>query len=130
MNDKQTLKRNECLKGKPCIEEIFEKSLSLSVDFIRIVYLISKAQIPGQNKVGVSVSKRFFKRAVDRNRIKRLLKSAYRLNKNILKKSEDRSYQIMFIYTGKGLRSFDKMTATVKKILCCLIDKTHDQEAS
>lgn len=130
MSDKQSLKRKERLKVKLCIEKIFEKGLSLSVDFIRIVYVISSAQSTAENKVGVSVSKRFFKRAVDRNRIKRLLRTSYRLNKNILKKSEDKSYQIMFIYTGKTLTSFDKMTATVKKTLYCLIDKTCDQKVS
>lgn len=130
MNDKQSLKKKERLKVKASIEEIFEKSLSLSVDCIRIVYLVSEAQSRGKNKVGVSVSKRFFKKAVDRNRIKRLLRTSYRLNKNILKKSEDKSYQIMFIYTGKSLTSFDEIATAVKKILCCLIDKTYDQEIS
>lgn len=51
-------------------------------------------------RIAVSVSKRRFKRAVKRNRVKRLIRETYRLNKNTLYSSipEDKTMDILFIY--------------------------------
>ncbi len=77
--------RIEKLKHKNDIDLLFKKGKWKTCGNIRIIYL---KQIPVENqspihctKIGVSVSKKFFKKAVDRNRTKRLLREAYRLNK-------------------------------------------------
>jgi len=73
----------EKLKKKYEIDLLFAKGKWLSVDNIRIIHLKSSDKLTIDNhKIGVSVSKKFFKRAVDRNRIKRLLRESYRLNKS------------------------------------------------
>lgn len=63
--------------------------------------------IPAQ--VGFAVSKRNFKKAVDRNRIKRLMREAYRLQKEILYsglRSEKKSLAILVVYQPKSLPEF------------------------
>lgn len=71
--------KNEKLKIKKEISLLFEKGKWKSVGKIRIINY--KNEQFANQKVGVSVSKRHYKKAVDRNRIKRLLREAYRLNK-------------------------------------------------
>ncbi len=72
--------RAEKLKSKRELDLLFDKGKWKTVGNMRIV-TYSNAELP-QAKIGVSVSKRNFKKAVYRNRIKRLLREAYRLNKS------------------------------------------------
>ena len=56
----------------------------------------------------ISVSKRYFKRAVDRNRLKRQVREAYRLNKRILTQHQEQAPRLLaIIYIGKEKKSFD-----------------------
>lgn len=71
--------RTEKLKNKKEISLLFEQGKWFSYKELSIISL-QKEDLDSP-KVGVSVSKRFFKRAVDRNRVKRLLREVYRLNK-------------------------------------------------
>ena len=78
--------RAEKLKHKREIDLLFAKGKWLSCGNLRIIS-IDLEKKPQEDftvinqKFGVSVSKRYFKKAVDRNRIKRMLREAYRLNK-------------------------------------------------
>jgi len=72
---------------------------------------------------GVGVSAKNFKRAVDRNRVKRLTREAWRLQKNELKektKAAQMQLNVFFIYTGKELPDFktvkDKVAVALKKL--------------
>ncbi|WP_417428374.1 ribonuclease P protein component [Halpernia sp.] len=70
----------EKLKQKKEISLLFEKGKWQTCGNLRIIFL--KENLTENLQFGVSVSKRFYKKAVDRNRIKRLLREAFRLNKN------------------------------------------------
>lgn len=76
----QNYPRSEKLKNKKELAFLFEKGSWKSSGSLRIVF-VKNADVESQ-KVGVSVSKKLFKRAVDRNRIKRLLRECYRLHKD------------------------------------------------
>lgn len=69
---------------------------------------------------GVGVSTKNFKKAVDRNRVKRLAREAYRLQKKILEKKliEANSYlTVFFIYTGKELPEYKDINDKIGKVL-------------
>src|SRR6516165_6102438 len=94
METRLTLGKNERLKKRKVIEEVFNSGESFSIYPLRVLYLISRDSTidndtPGSGErvpepilqFGVAVSKKNFKKAVDRNRIKRLIREAYRLQK-------------------------------------------------
>ncbi len=71
-------------------------------------------------RAAFSVSSRRFKRAVDRNRIKRLMKESYRLNRHIAETvvmKKEKRLDCFFIYTGKVLPSFGEIDVAMKKML-------------
>lgn len=70
----QSFKKIEKLKSQKLIEKLFSEGKSIAVYPLRLVYLKTSFEDPVKLKVGVSVSKRNFKKAVDRNRMKRLMR--------------------------------------------------------
>ncbi|MBP1166713.1 MULTISPECIES: ribonuclease P protein component [unclassified Chryseobacterium] len=80
--------RAEKLKKNTEISLLFEKGKWRTSGNLRIIILKDKPNLAVEDaKFGVSVSKRYFKRAVHRNRIKRLLRECYRLNKDLFKQA-------------------------------------------
>jgi ribonuclease P protein component len=101
---KYTFPKEEHLCRKKLIEELFSKqSSSFGVYPLRFVWIKSAAPTMVPPQVLISVSKRTFKRAVDRNRLKRLIREAYRLNKYRLTEQPN-GHEIALlgiIFTGK-----------------------------
>lgn len=78
-----TLPKAERLHLKRSIDELFATGRSFVSYPLRVVYLIDEAPLEARGQMMVSVSKRYFRRAHDRNRIKRLVREAYRTNKHL-----------------------------------------------
>ena len=114
-----TYNKDEKLKSQKAIEQLFTEGKSVSAYPLRMVYLNNQSQL----KVGVSVSKRNFKLAVHRNRVKRLLREGYRLNKNLLIDNKLDHYTLMILYISKEMPNFK----TIDKKMKALLSKFNDQ---
>ena len=93
--------KKEKLKSKKLIDQLFNEGQSVTAFPLRLVYLPTVFDENMVAKTGVSVSKRNFKNAVDRNRIKRLLRESYRLNKTSYFNNITTQYAFMILYIGK-----------------------------
>ena len=109
---KFTYSKAEKLKSQKAIEQLFLEGKSVSAYPLRLVYL----KDVNETKVGVSVSKRNFKKAVDRNRIKRLLREGYRLNKNMLINNNTKGYTFMILYISKEMPDFEFIDTKIKAL--------------
>ena len=107
--------RDEKLKRKSTIDLLFSKGKSVAKYPLRLVFVEISAGEEIQNKTGVSVSKKYFKKAVDRNYYKRVLRETYRHNKGILQVDPSKSFGFMLLYQTKDRLPFDKInTLTVE----------------
>jgi ribonuclease P protein component len=122
-----TYPKSEKLKSKITIDLLFSEGKSVSKYPLRLVYVESDYGIlegsEQKIKMGVSVSKKYFKHAVDRNYFKRLLRETYRLNKHLLVDNLDKPYAFMFFYQTKDRFTYEEInTKTVQ-----LFEKLHLQ---
>jgi len=108
--------KKEKLKSQKLIEQLFSEGQSVSAYPLRMVYLKTEFT-DTQFKTGVSVSKRNFKKAVDRNHIKRLLREAYRLHKTAYFNNISPCYALMILYIGKDGTDFDSIETKMKQLL-------------
>ena len=110
---KNTYPKAEKLKSKDTIDLLFSVGKSVSKYPLRLVYvpLNSEGQkdFDPEIKMGVSVSKKYFKKAVDRNYFKRVLRETYRLNKQILLDSSPKVFAFMFFYQSKDRLSYEEI---------------------
>lgn len=114
-----TYPKTEKLKSKITIDLLFSKGKSVSKFPLRLVYVESDYGIlEGSDqkiKMGVSVSKKYFKNAVDRNYFKRVLRETYRLNKHLLVDNLEKPYAFMFFYQTKERLSYEEInTKTIQ----------------
>lgn len=93
-----TYPKSEKLKSKKTIDLLFSKGKSVSKFPLRLVYVALEEENDAKTTVGVSVSKKHFKHAVDRNYYKRILREAYRLNKHLLLENLQKPYGFMLFY--------------------------------
>lgn len=116
--------KKDKLKSKKLIEQLFNEGKVVTVYPLRLVYLKTEFEDDTTLKTGVSVSKRLHKTAVARNRIKRLLREAYRLNKSQYINNSSTSYALMILYLSKDGTTFDKLNNSMKLLFQKFIDKT------
>lgn len=112
--------KKEKLKSTRTIDLLFTEGKSVSKYPLRLVY-VANPNSEQKLQTGVSVSKKYFKKAVDRNRYKRLLREAYRLNKHIVWDKMEQPFAFMILYQTKEQLSFkeieEKTIALFEKFL-------------
>ena len=119
MTKQFTLGKQERLKSRKIIEQLFGEGKKFMVSSFRIFYLFDEIKYPPL-QFGVGISTKNFKKAVDRNRIKRIIKEAYRLQKLPLQeklKEKKMRLNIFFIYSGKEMPGYKETYSTIGLIL-------------
>lgn len=114
--------KKEKLKSRKAIQQLFEARQSIHVFPIRLIWKELETPLstsPAQ--FAVSVPKRVFAKAVHRNRIKRIIREVYRLNKAAFYKAlpikEKEQYGCMFLYSGKKEPSFEEVEKAMRKLI-------------
>lgn len=139
MTTNNTYSKQEKLKSRKALEQLFAKGKSFSVFPIKVFYTVSdqlvgdvidnleiKINETGLVQAGVGVSSRIFKKAHDRNKVKRLLREVYRTQKQPLYTSVASNQQqlnVFFLYIGKELPVFADLQIAMEKTLEKLIRK-------
>lgn len=106
-----TYPKTEKLKSRNAIDALFSKGKSVSKYPLRLVYLPETFEDGSPIKIGVSVSKKYFKHSADRNYYKRLLRESYRLNKHLLLENLGQPYTFMLLYQSKDRLDFAEVNA-------------------
>lgn len=133
MQVRHTFRKAERLCSKKLIGSLFQKNRWFFQYPFRIIFIEVENDHPHFNKefpaqVLFTVSKRKFKRAVNRNHLKRLMREAYRKNKHLLYEAltEQQKYLALgIIYTGKEVLSYQEIELKIKAAILRL---KHDIE--
>ncbi len=115
-----TLGKEERLKSRKVIELLFKEGKSFSNFPFRVVWKYLQQENNFFLQAGFTVSPKYFKKAVDRNRIRRLMKEGYRLQKNELQQNLEHSNKrlgIFFIYVGKEIPEYPLIVEKIAAIL-------------
>lgn len=117
-----TYPKTEKLKRKKYIDLLFSEGRTVTKYPLRLVYVpVKDSDVPLQ--MGVSVSKRYFKKAVDRNYFKRVLRECYRLNKELLLNNLNEPYVMMFFYQTKERLTYQEIEEKTKKLFEKFVEK-------
>lgn len=122
-----TFPKSEHLTGKIAIDNLFQQGEAFVVYPIRVVYkMVATNEENKTIQVLISVPKKRFKHAVDRNRYKRLIRESYRLNKEILKNhtnNADYQLHIAFCAVSNDIPTFDVLQQKMQKGLARLSEQ-------
>ncbi|TFG77509.1 MAG: ribonuclease P protein component [Flavobacteriales bacterium] len=123
-----TFPKKEKLKSKKLIDRLFAEGKAMTSYPIKLIYIQTGATEKVRFQTGVTVPKKKFKSAVKRNRIKRLLREAYRLNKPILFNNSEGNFAFLFLYLGKEMPQYQSIEAHLKKLLQKFINQVDDEK--
>ncbi len=121
-HSKYLFPKREKLTGKKNIEKLFSTGSCFHLSAFRVRYLSTTEE--KCHRILVSVPKKNFKRAVDRNLLKRRIREAYRLNKQRLYRNDQKEFcYIAFVYLSQNISTFheiqDQLIKCLKRLNTC-----------
>lgn len=125
---KFTLGKQERLKSRKLIEKLYKEGKSVKAFPLRMVYLQIEHTSDFPAQVGVSVAKRNFKKAPHRNRLKRVMRETYRLQKEIVYNNLDKPYVFMISYIGKEEKPYEELFSKMNKLLSLFVEEVKNKE--
>jgi len=125
INRSETFKKAERLCGIKTIDGLFENGRFLNFRHFRIVYLVSEPvnELPPA-RILISIPKKYFKRAIMRNLLKRRIREAYRKNKSDLYAGlleKNKRIDIAIIWSGNTTATYVEITESVREMIRRLI---------
>jgi ribonuclease P protein component len=117
---RNTIKRAEKLKSPRIIGELFNSGDTITVFPLKLFWSINNNDQPVPARFAVAVPARNIRNAVDRNRIKRRIREAYRLNKHIFTEflsDKKLCFNFVFLFLPKTISSYDQISGALIKIL-------------
>lgn len=118
-----TYPKKEKLKSRKLIDLLFSEGKSVSKYPIKLLYLNTALPEDIKIQAGVAVPKKNFKSAVKRNRIKRMLREAYRLTKHQVFNNSQDGFAFLFLYLGKEMPNFVDIERNMERVLAKFLEK-------
>lgn len=131
-NKQFAFRKNERITGKKKTETLFAHGKSFISYPLRVVYIVNEQTLSRGCSILISVPKKRIKKAVQRNRIKRLIRESYRLNKDLINSISihEVSIDIAFIYVKDVESKFSLIQKSMRKALIQISDRINKTEQS
>ena len=118
-----TFPKKEKLKSKKYFEQLFMEGKSINSFPLKLMYLPTNFDVNVPIKTGVIAPKKKFRSAVKRNRVKRLLREAYRLNKHLVYDNIDGNFAFLFLYIGNKMPNINEVNMAMQHLLDTFLKK-------
>ncbi|NAY91700.1 DUF559 domain-containing protein [Muricauda sp. JGD-17] len=120
---KSSFPKKEKLKSRALFKRLFDEGKNIREYPLKLMYIKTYFEEDVPIKAGFVTPKKKFKSAVSRNRIKRLMREAYRLNKPLVFNNMEGKFAFLFLYIGDQMPNFKDVNKGMKQILASFINK-------